>query len=335
MGRKYKRLFDELVSERNFRIAYEKTRRGKRSSLSYLDFKEYAALNLERLREQVAAGEYEMAPFRQFYIHDPKTRLISGLPFKDRVVQHALNNILEPIFERAFLPYTFACRPGRGTHAGVKHVQSALRRTGATHVLKTDFSKYFPSIDLMRLHGIYAGKIKCARTLDLKARITPTQGTGVPIGSLTSQLDANVYGSRIDHFVHHEIKPLAWARYMDDIVLLSDDPAFLRAAKDRMAAFAREEMGMAFSKWQVAPISRGVNFLGYRIWPRHKLLRKHSVQRAKCKIRALTRRGDAVALERFLSAWIGHARWADVENLMRTLETRYGDHQFARRPRRA
>jgi len=322
MGKKYKRLFEQIISEDNFYSAFLKTRKGKRKSMSYLDFKEYGQLNLEMLRQEVAAGEYIRAEFREFYVYDPKTRLISGLPFRDRIVQHAINNIIEPIHEKTFLPYTFACRPGKGSHAGVKHVQSVLRKGKATHFLKTDFSKYFPSIDTTLLYELHEAKIKCQQTLALMKSITPKGQVGIPIGSLASQLNANLFGTLVDNFVHHDLKPVAWARYMDDMVLLGNDPEELRGMKDAIEVFCRKNMKMRFSKWQVAPINRGINFLGYRIWKHHKLMRKQSVTAAKRKIKAMKNRGDHVALDKFLAAWTGHARWADVNNLFSTLEIR-------------
>lgn len=320
MGKKHKHLFEKIITKENFQNAYYKTRKGKRKSVSYLEFKEYAQYNLEILREQVAEGVYVRSPFRNFYIHDPKLRLISGLPFKDRIVQHALNNIIEPIYEKTFLPYTFACRPNKGTHAGVKYVQAHLRRGGITHVLKTDFSKYFPSINTNRLYEIHKSKINCWQTMNLMEAITPRGAVGIPIGSLASQLNANLYGTLVDNFVHHIIKPKAWARYMDDIVILDNDSQKLHDIKNAIEEFALSEMGMTFSKWSVSSINRGVNFLGYRIWPKHKLLRKQSVIRAKRAIKALQSRNDQNALDKFLAAWIGHASWADTHRLFASLE---------------
>lgn len=320
MGKKYKRLFDKIIEPHNFQVAFEKTRNGKRKSMSYLEFKEYSQLNLEMLRQEVADQEYTRADFRNFYIYDPKMRLISGLPFRDRIVQHALNNIIEPIYEKVFLPYTFACRPNKGTHAGVKYVQSHLRRGKVTHCLKTDFSKYFPSVRGEVLYELHDAKIKCQKTMSLMERITPRQSVGIPIGSLVSQLNANLYGTLADNFVHHKLRPIAWARYMDDMVILDNDSDRLNEMKDEIEAFAKEKMGMRFSKWSVSPIHRGVNFLGYRIWPKTKLLRKQSVIRAKQKIKLLRAKQDIEALNRFLAAWTGHAGWADTYNLMTHLE---------------
>ena len=320
MGRKHKRLFDRIIAKENFEDAFQKTRKGKRKSISYLEFKEYGALNLELLRQEVADQAYFRAEFRTFYIYDPKLRLISGLPFRDRIVQHALNNILEPIYEPTFLPYTFACRPGKGTHAGVRYVQSMLRKGEVTHFLKTDFSKYFPSIPCETLYQIHDKKIHCWRTMELMEIIQARCDIGIPIGSLKSQLNANLFGTLADNFVHHDLKPIAWARYMDDMVLLDSDSGRLREMKSALEEFANDRMQLRFSKWSVAPISRGINFLGYRIWPHYKLMRKQSVTRAKRAIKSLKRRGDVEGLNRFLAAWTGHASWADTQNLMAHLE---------------
>ncbi len=320
MGRKHKRLFEKVIDKSNFQDAYLKTRKGKRKSFSYLEFKEYAQLNLEILREEVADGGYVRAPFRKFYIYDPKMRLISSLPFRDRIVQHALNNVLETIYLPRFLPYTFACLPNKGTHAGVKHIQSHLRKGNVTHYLKTDFSKYFPSIHCPTLYKIHDAKVHCVKTMNLMEAIQPRGDTGIAIGNLKSQLNANLYGTLVDDFVHHTLRPIAWARYMDDMVLLDNDLGRLREMKEQIEEFAMKKMHLRFSKWNVAPVSRGINFLGYRIWPNHKLIRKQSVTRAKRAINALKQRNDMDGLNRFLAAWTGHAGWADTQNLFRNLE---------------
>jgi len=107
---------------------------------------------------------------------------------------------------------------------------------------------------------------------------------------------------------------------MDDMVLLDNDSGRLREMKSALEEFANDRMHLRFSKWSVAPISRGINFLGYRIWPHYKLMRKQSVTRAKRAIKSLKRRGDVEGLNRFLAAWTGHASWADTQNLMAHLE---------------
>jgi hypothetical protein len=323
MSQRHRNLIGQIADIENLREAYRRTRKGKRMTWGYLNFKEYDELFLRDIQRELLAGEYRIGPYREFTIYEPKARQIAALGFRDRLVQHALCNVISPIFERGLLPYTFACRPGMGTHAGVRHVQALLRKTGATHFLKTDFRKFFPSVDHAVLHRLIEKKIHCQGTLALLREIIPPAGHGLPIGSLTSQLFANVYGNQVDRFIHFELKERHWARYMDDIIVLGHDPIHLREQFSRIADFSQSNLNLTISKWQVANVSRGINFLGYRIWPRHKLLRPDSVTRAKRKIRHALEHNDPLALKAFLIAWSGHARWADTHHLFGFLENQY------------
>lgn len=319
-----KNLFEKIVTEENFREANRKTSLGKRYSFGYLEWKEYSEVNLSCIREEVADGGYKIGRYREFWITDPKPRLISALDYKDRLVQHALCNVITPIFEASFLPQSFACRDGLGTHAGIKYIQATLRKTKAEYFLKTDFRKYFPSIDHPILHKMIDRKVGCPKTLDLIREIIPVEGKGIPIGSLTSQLFANVYGNALDRFVHLELKMTKWARYMDDLIVMDTDKNRLFATFQAIKQFSEDKLAMTIGKWQVSPISRGVNFLGFRVWPSHKLIRKDSVIRAKRKIAKFMRHNDNLSLEKFLASWRGHACWADTHNLFTWMEKRHG-----------
>lgn len=311
-----------IASEENLREAYRRTAKGRRFTHAALAFKEYAELNLERLGHDLLSGAYRMEPVREFMVHDPKPRTITALSFRDRIAQHALCLVIGPIYEATLLPRTYACRTGLGTHAGVVQLQADMRRLGKerpVYALKTDFSKFFPSVDRAILHSILRRKVSCAATLRLMEEITPTEGRGIPIGSLTSQLYANVYGGEVDRFIQFELGQRHWYRYMDDIVVLGYDAAELRGMKDRLGEFAASRLGLRFSHWSVSPVSRGVNFLGYRLWPTHKLLRRTTVVRAKRRLAELRASGDGAALERFAASWIGHASWADSHNLLLSL----------------
>ena len=322
--KRHKNLIDRIASKENLASAYQKTCRAKRQTWGYLEFKEYAAMNIERLRQELADGGYQIGKYRHFTVFEPKPRLISALDFKDRLVQHAVCNVIQPIFDATLLHNTYACRDGMGTHAGVKYIQSELRKPGATHYLKTDYSKFFPSIDREILHGRIERKIGCAKTLSVIREIVPPYGLGLPIGSLTSQLFANVYGGIVDRYIHHELGHRRWARYMDDIVILGDDPVRLRDDFYRIQAFSAEQMHMRISHWSCSGIGRGINFLGYRIWPDHKLLRPDSVTRAKRKIARYIRKGDQDSLDKFIASWSGHAKWADTHNLFTWMENHHG-----------
>lgn len=324
MPRRHGNLIEQIASMDNLRAAYERTARGKRETWGYLEFKEFAELNLRRMHERLLDGDWQQGDYREFWVHEPKARLISALDFTDRLAQHALVAVIGPLFEAGFLPYSFACRKGMGTHAGVRHIQAELRRTQATHFLKTDFSRYFYSIDRPTLHSMIERKIKCPKTLRLIRAMVPEAGKGLPIGSLTSQLFANLYGNQIDRLVHFDLGARHWGRYMDDMVILSSNPYELRRWKDDIEQAADERLQLRLSHWHVSPVSRGINFLGYRIWPRHKLLRKRSVTGAKRKIKRYLKHNASEQLQRFIASWRGHAAFADTCNLFNHLEAHYG-----------
>lgn len=319
MGKKHRRLIDGITNVEALRAAYRRASAGKRSTSGYLHFKEeYEAIIFE-LSRQLQAGTWQPEPMRHFVIWEPKRRNISAPSFRDRVVHHSMHAVLEPIFERGFLPTSFACRPGRGTHAGAVWVQSQLRRPESRYVLRTDFKGYFPNHDREVLHRLIRRKVGCGPTLDLFGSIIPPQGVGIPIGALLSQLSANIYGNHLDQHLQHVMK-VRWARYMDDVVVIGDSPDELRRVKTEIERFAADELHLEFSRWHIGPASRGVNFLGYRIWPTHKLLRKSSVTRMKRKLRHL----DDEAAFRMAASWRGHASWADTHNLMSWLTEHAG-----------
>jgi retron-type reverse transcriptase len=324
MPKRHRHLIDQIITMDNLRDAYYKTSKGKKMTWGYLEFKEYAESNLLLVQQELADGAYAIGKYREFTIYEPKPRLISALDFKDRLVQHALCNVISPIFEKTLMPYTFACRVGLGTHAGVRHVQARMRSTHASHFLKTDFSKFFPSVDRQVLHEMIDRRIGCEKTLNILREIIPQDGTGIPIGSLTSQLFANVYGNPVDRFIHFRLGHHDWARYMDDIVILDKDPARLRDSFQAISEFAGENMKLRISKWSVGSLAQGVNFLGYRIWHDYKLLRKDSVVRAKKKVSKFVKHNDTESLRKFIASWSGHAQWANTHNLFTWMEKQYG-----------
>lgn len=324
MAKKYRNLIDKITDIENLREAYRKTAKGKKMTFGYLEFKEYAEANLLLVQKELQDGTYKVGEYRQFTIYEPKPRLISALEFKDRLVQHALCNIVAPIFEKTLLPQTFACRANMGTHAGVKFVQSRLRHTEAKYFLKTDYSKFFPSVDRQILHKMIDRKIACEKTLKILREIIPTKGKGIPIGSLTSQLFANVYGNAVDRFIHFELGHRHWARYMDDIVIMDNDKEKLMDSFLHINDWSMVNLSLRIGKWQISPTSRGINFLGYRIWKTHKLLRKDSVTRAKRKISRFASVNDNESMGKFIASWSGHAKWADTHNLFKWLEKKHG-----------
>lgn len=318
MGKKYRNLIEKIASMPNMYRAFEKAMRGKRYTAGCLQFKQHLAANLKMLSEAILDGSYRPSPPNIFFVHEPKKREISALPFSDRVAQHALCNVIEPIFDRTFLPNNYACRNGKGSHVAAVEAQAAMRH-GFTWWLKIDFSKYFANIDRVVLYGEIKRKISCRRTLDMIGSFLPTTGRGLPIGNLTSQIFANVYGHILDRHLTHTLGIKTWLRYMDDTVIFAHSREYLAVLQQRLKLFSDVHMGLTFSKWSIGPTTQGLAWLGYRIWPTHKLLLRDSVIRAKRKIRRYIKHGETERLGMFLASWKGHAKWANSNNLLRNL----------------
>lgn len=323
MSRKYRNLIGSIADYQNVLAAAEKARKGSPNGAGTLAYMDHLEPNAALLSHHITNRRYTPGAPRRFVIYEPKRRLISALPFRDRVAQHAINNVIEPVFTRTFYAQSYGCIKGQGTHAGAIKCQSLMRklsRGGPVWVLKTDFSGYFYNIDRAVLHRRIRAKISCQATLDLIEQFVPPEGVGISIGDLLSQLFANVYGTIADEWLLHHAKRKHFIRYMDDIVIYGSSQREMLQLKDEFEAFCAREMGLALSKWSVTPATRGVNFLGYRIWPTHKLMRTQSVTDAKKKIRSYMRHGEKGKLQQFLSSWLGHAKWADSANPVRHLK---------------
>lgn len=231
-------LWERLVSFPNLLRAARKARKGKRDRRDVAAFEFSAERELLRIRTELQSGAYQFDPSHTFTITEPKPRLISAAPYRDRVVHHALCNVLEPIYERSFISDGYACRTGKGTHAGVRRCHEFADRF--PWVLKCDIRKFFPSIDHDTLKGQLARKIKDRRVLELAGRVIDhsneqepviewfpgdhlftydERGHRLPIGNQTSQFFGNVYLDALDHFLKDRLAVRGYVRYVDDFVL--------------------------------------------------------------------------------------------------------------------
>jgi retron-type reverse transcriptase len=329
-----------VVSFDNLLLAYRKARRGKGSRPDVALF----ALNLERellgLQRELQDDSYRPGAYRLFEIYERKPRLIAAAPFRDRVVHHALMNLIEPPLDRTFIHDSYACRHGKGVHAAVDRYQAWAQRYA--YALKMDVARYFPSIDHGLLKAKIARRIKDARVLGLLDRIIDTspsppedpvyfpgddlltpleRGRGIPIGNLTSQFLANLYLDDLDHFIKQELRVCPYLRYVDDMVALDDDKgrlAEVRAAvRERLEA---ERLRLHPRKAHISPTADGLNLLGYLVFPRHRRLRNDNGHRFSRRLRALARAYAAGLLglsdiRPSVQSWIGHAQHADTWRL--------------------
>jgi len=329
--RRHNNLYSRIHDFENLHLAFRKASRGRRLTPGVLNFRENLEENLIGIQDELIQGTYVPRPYRTFTIYEPKERIIHVAPFRDRVVHHAVMNIIEPIWDRLFIYDTYACRKGKGTHAGVNRTTEFLRtaqaKWGNTYCFQGDISKCFPSINHHILMRIIGHKIKCKDTLRLFGKIIFNGGNpadpdshNLPIGNLVSQWAANLYMSELDYFVKHRLKVQYYVRYMDDFILLSGDKKQLHEYRRAVEVFLWDVLRMKLNpKSDVYPVSRGVDFLGYRIWSSHRLLRKSSLFRATRRFKKLSdlyARGLVTLrhVKASVMSWLGHCVHADAES---------------------
>lgn len=318
MSKTNKNLLIKIIDIENLRDAYNKTViGGNRYTIGHLNFKEHLEANLLLIQKQILNNTYKIGIYKEFKVFEPKERLIRALPFRDRVLQHAIFNIIEPIFENTFYSCSYACRKNKGTHKGVKDVQATIRRLakkGKVYYLQMDFSKYFKSININILFKEIGKKISDWTLINILRQFVDS---GIPIGNLLSQLFANIYGHIFDRFIKTKLKAKHYFRYMDDTVIITNSKKELVRYQKILKKFSGIFMRLKFSRWHINSMDRPLNFLGYRISTNYKLIRKDSVNRAKKKIRRYMKFNLIDKLDMFLASWLGHIKYADTYNLQR------------------
>ena len=318
--RRHGNLFQEIVKIENIYLAYRKARKGKRWQRKVQAFEKNLDDNIKNIRQSLINKTFHTSEYRMKMIHEPKEREIFILPFApDRIVQHALMNIIEPIWDSMMIHNNYACRVGKGIHVGSKKTMEYVRKNN--YCLKCDISKFYPSVDHDILYKILQRKIKCADTLWLIKNIIYSYpgGKNVPIGNYTSQWFGNMYLNELDAYVKHELKCKDYLRYCDDFCLFHSDKKVLNAAAKRIESFLLNRLKLKFSKCQLFPVSHGVDFLGYRHFRKYILLRKSTAKRVKkrlAKLPYMLEEGK-INSEQFRSSIAsthGWLKWANTHN---------------------
>lgn len=324
----YKNLFVKVCSLRNLHTAYCKARKGKRYAEEILEFSYALEENLLKLKEELETHTYEHGTYKEFYVRDPKKRLIRAAPFRDRVMHHALCNIIEPIFDCRFVYDSYACRNNKGTHKGVERLQKFVRSDKDNYALKCDISKYFDSVNHKFMLGLIAKRIKDKEIIWLARLILESSVTykesgacGIPIGNLTSQLFANIYLNELDYFVKHKLKVKHYIRYVDDFIFLQESKQSLHEIKKQVIGFLESlRLGIHTKRAVVFPVSLGIDFLGYRVFNSYRLLRKSGVKKfltqlKKLKIGYEKNLLPSKKIYESLNSWIAHSMHADTYGL--------------------
>ena len=342
----HKNLWPQICSFQNLYLAWRKARRGKSRKTQVIQFERDLEENLLGLLEEFEHDTYEPGEHTNFYVCEGKRRKVSAAPFRDRVVHHALCNVLEPIFEPTFIHDTYACRIGKGTHRALDRCTYFARRY--PYVLQCDVEKCFATMDHEILVAMLGQRVRDERAMRLVEKIlrnglgildeeapqvwfpgddlfAPLRPKGLPIGNLTSQFWANVYLNELDQHVKRVLHVKGYLRYSDDFLLFDDDKKGLWEKCEQVIGFLSTlRLSPNEKRFRVFPVTNGIEFLGFRVYPTHRLLLPRKARQARARMRRLSRefaagRLPADRVTASVQAWLAHAAHGDTWGLRKAL----------------
>lgn len=363
-----------LFSFQSLYSSYRKCRKNKRNTINALRFEINAEEKLFDLSRELESRTYRPARSVCFVVERPKMREIIAADFRDRVIHHLLVTNLEKIYEPIFIFDSYSCRNGKGVHRAVERLNVFIRKGGLNgrrklYYVHLDIKNFFMTIDKGILYGMIEKKVKDEELLWLahtiifhdptdgciikgnreilkhipphKSLFHSSEGKGLPIGNLTSQFFANLYLNELDQFAKHALKAKHYLRYCDDMILLGESPEILLEQRERMrdCAEAKLRLSMSDKFSRVAPVSNGIDFLGYIVRPDYRLVRRRAVNNLRERLNAYEKnltsvenkitvaRYDFPSIERLravIASYWGHFKWADTHKLKKAIINRYG-----------
>lgn len=327
----YSGLWQNIITKDNFALAQKKSRREKATRYDVQNFENHLERNLEQVRQLVISKQFHTAEYKSRKIYEPKERIIYVLPYApDRIVQHAIMNVLVPYLEKLFIADSYACIEGRGQTRASLRTMEAIRRN--KYCLKCDIHHFYPSINQNILSGMYHKKFSDKDFLELMDDIVFSfpGGYNCPIGNYTSQWSGNFYLTPLDHFCKHELKIRDYIRYCDDFLLFGNDKAYLHDCRRRIEDFIGKNLELTYSKADVFNVKQGVDFCGYRHFDNYILVRKSTAKRQIKKLKELPgmyERGE-ITREQMRSTidsiggWLKHANTYNLKKSMQINEIR-------------
>jgi RNA-directed DNA polymerase len=297
-----------------------------------LDFSLNLEDNIFKLRDDVESGKWEPDPYKSFYISDPKLRHIHKASVRDRVLYQAIYRILYPHFNNGFISDIYSSRNNKGTHLGVKRLESFLRKssrnyTRQTFALKCDIRKFFDSIDHQVLLKILGDQLKDEGLLGLLERIIKSfekdTGKGMPLGNVTSQLFANIYMNSFDWYMKEELRIRYYVRYCDDFVIIDQNHECLSDLIPKISNFlnTNQKLTLHPAKITIRKLSQGIDFLGYVVLPHRIAIRTKTKRRIIRKFTNLIRNNDELdAINQTLASYKGHLSHAKSYKITKMLD---------------
>lgn len=338
-------LWTDFLSWDNFYAAFRQASKGKRGRMEVASFEYALEENLLALMEELSTKTYRPGAYRNFIIHEPKRRLISAAPFRDRVVHHALCNVIEPLFERSFISDSYANRAGKGTHRALDRCQYFARKY--RYALQMDIRQFFPSIDHDVLRQTLAKTIRDRDILWLVDRILEggrgvlieeyemawfdgdnlfavNRSRGLPIGNLTSQFWANCYLNPLDQFVKLELGCKAYVRFVDDLLVFAYDKKYLRQVLAQIEARLARLRLVLHPCAQPRKVSEGIPFLGFCVYPEHRRLKRRNAILFRRRFIGLKRlwQSGRISFESMTDSvrgWCNHAQYGNTIGLRKSI----------------
>lgn len=328
--------YPEICSYDNLYKAFEKARKRKNLKKYVIEFEEDLENNLQKLQVELLNQTYNPLPLKMFILKDPKTRKISKSVFRDRVVHHAICNIIEPMFEKKFIYDSYANRIGKGTINAIKRFDKFkykvyFNNRRICYVFKADIKQYFEQVNHKILIFLIKKEIKDEKILFLIRKIllnykTTQFGQGMPLGNLTSQFFANIYLHELDIFVKHKLRAKYYIRYVDDFVILHHEKEILQEYRTKIEYFLQENLKLTLhpQKSKVLKLDKGIPFLGFRIFYYHKLLLTKNLGKFERKLEGIEYlfKQDLIYREKAIEVfegWLAFSRQANTYKLRKRI----------------
>ena len=339
----HRNLYAKLCSYENLFLAYKKAKKGKSKKLYVVEFESDLQNNLLKLQKELIEKTYKPEPIVIVVIRDPKTRKIGKASFRDRIVHHALVNILHPIFDPIFIYDNFASRKKKGHHKALERFDYFIKKVTQNgkklkgiednnyvqgYALKADIVQYFESIDHEILLRIVNERVHDRDVLWLTKLIleynAPIKGRGMPLGNYTSQFFANVFLNKLDYFVKHTLRAKYYLRYVDDFVILDKNKEKLERYKRYIDDYLHT-LGLKLhtTKSRVIPLHQGVPLLGFRVFYHYKLLKESGIRQIKRNLHIWRREyldgADYDNIASRLQGWLAHAEHGNTYHFRRKI----------------
>ena len=271
--------YEYFLDINNLYDAYLSARKNKRNKKAIYEFEKNLGMNLASLKAELENFIYKPSEYRTFYVYEPKQRLIVAPNFRDSVIQHLIYNYIYDLFDRSFIQDSYGCRKLKGTHKASARLQEFMRKhSNDKYYLQLDIRKYYYNINHNILKKLIAKKIKDERIVELiMLFVDTTSDKGLYVGNVLSQLFGLIYLNLLDHYIKRELKIKHYIRYVDDFVLVGLDKSEANCLKVKIEKFLKDNLELELSKFRIAKIKQGCNFVGFRTWQSMKFIRKHTL----------------------------------------------------------